>query len=153
MLRLRPSLATALVALATAIALASAWHSGGERWRKLREGHRAYSSYTEIDRRHAPIDAMGLPSDIFDFYAEHVERGDRVYVQVREGGFSAFMDLPTAVRYAARFYLLPALQTNDLEDATVVVTFFDDPSRLNIRYVTQAQAGAQPIFVSRIRAP
>ena len=153
MLRLRPSPATALATLATAIALASAWHSGGYMWRSLDQSHRTYRTYTDVQRRHAAIDAFDLPGDVFDFYADYVGRGDRVYLQTRESGLSSFIDLPTAVRYAARFYLLPAVQTNDLADATVVVTFFDDPSLLHVRYVTQRQAGLQPIFVSRIKAP
>jgi hypothetical protein len=49
--------------------------------------------------------------------------------------------------------LLPALQAVKLEDATVVVTFFEDPKLLRVRFLTQQQAGLQPIFVSRIKAP
>ena len=153
MLRLRPSPATALATLATAIALASAWHSGGHMWRSLDTGHRLYGAYTDAQRRHAPIDGLGLPSDVFDFYAQYVGPGDRVYFQTRASGYSSFVDLPTAVRYAGRFYLLPALEARDVADATVVVTFFDDPSSLHVRYATQRQAGLQPIFVSRIRGP
>ena len=94
-----------------------------------------------------------MPADIFDFYRQYVGRGDRVYFQVRESGFSSFVDLPTAIHYVGRYYLLPAIEATRLDDATVVVTFFDDPKRLHVRYITQQQAGIQPIFVSRIRAP
>jgi hypothetical protein len=149
----RPSAATALAAFATAIALASAWHSGERMWRHLGEQRRVYSDYTDVQRRHAAIDTMGLPSDIFDFYKQYVAKGDRVYFQIRESGFSQYFTLQEAVRAAGRWYLLPALEATDLDDATVVVTFFDDPKLLRARYVTQQQAGVQPIFVSRIKAP
>jgi hypothetical protein len=139
--------------VATVIALASAWHTAERMWRHLDEQRRVYANYTDTQRRHAPLDAMGVPSDIFDFYRQYLVRGDRVYFQVRESGYSAFYDLPTAIRFAGHYYLLPAIQAKDLADATVVVTFFDDPGRLPVRYVTQQQAGIQPIFVSRIRAP
>ena len=59
----RPSAATALAALATAIALASAWHSGERMWRHLDEQRRVYGNYTDAQRRHAAIDTMGLPSE------------------------------------------------------------------------------------------
>ena len=122
-------------------------------WRLLGREQRTYAVYTDVQRRHAPIDAMGLSSDIFDFYRQYVVKGDRVYFQVRESGFSSFLDYQTAFAYAGRYYLLPALQTTDLKDATVVVTYFEDPKQLHVRYVTQQRAGLQPIFVSRIRAP
>jgi hypothetical protein len=142
-----------LAGLATVIALASAWHSGPHVWRLLDRQERTYAAYTAEQRRLAPIEALGLPADVFAFYADYVGRGDRVYFQTREGGYSSYLDLPTAVRYAGRFALLPALEAPDLADATVVVTYFDDPARLGVPFVTQQQAGAQPIYVSRIRAP
>jgi hypothetical protein len=149
----RPSAATALAALATAIALASAWHSGGHMWRSLENSYGQYAPYTEKQREHAAIEAMGLPGDIFDYYAQYLLRGDRVYFQSRTGGLGAFIDLPTAVTYAGRFYLLPARQATSLDDATVVVSFFADPALLHVRFLTQQRAGLQPIFVSRISLP
>jgi hypothetical protein len=147
----RPS--TALAALATVVALASALHSGGHVWRHLVDQHRVYAAYDDTQRRRAPIEGLGLPADIFDFYRQYVVPGDRVYFQVRESGFSRFLDYRTAFRYAGRYAFLPALEATELEDATVVVTFFEDPKRLHVRYITQQQAGLQPVFVSRIRAP
>jgi len=149
----RPTAAVALAAVVTAIALVSAWHSGARVWRHLDGQRRVYGSYSDVQRRHALITTMSLPGDVFDFYRQFVGRGDRVYYQVRESGLGRFLDLQTAVRYAGRYYLLPALEATRLEDATVVVTFFEDPKLLRVPFVTQQQAGLQPIFVSRIRAP
>jgi hypothetical protein len=149
----RPSPATALAALATVVALASVLHSGGHVWRHLVNQHRVYATYSDTQRRHAPIDALGLPSDLFDFYRQFIVPGDRVYFQVKEGGYSQFLDYPTAFKYVGRFYFLPALEATDVKDATVVVTYFEDPKALHLRYLTQRQAGVQPIYVSRIRSP
>ena len=66
-------LPAAVVGVATVVALASAWHSGGHVWRRLDSGYRTYSAYTSTQRRHAPIDAIPLRSDVFDFYADHLE--------------------------------------------------------------------------------
>jgi len=68
-------------------------------------------------------------------------------------GLGPDLDLPSAVAAAGRFYLLPAVQATSLADATVVVSYFEDPSLLHLRFVTQVQAGEQPLYVSRIRAP
>jgi hypothetical protein len=149
----RPTPAAALAALATAIALASAWHSGGHMWRQLGKERRVYGAYSDTQRRQAFISELGLPPEVFDFYRQYVERGDRVYFQVQESGFSHHLDLPTAIRYIGRYYLLPALEAPDLQHATVVVSYFADPNQLGIRYLTQQRAGLQPIFVSRIRSP
>jgi len=149
----RPAPATALAVLATVVALGSALHSGRHVWHHLVVQHRVYAAYTDTQREHAPIDGLGLPSDIFDFYRQYVVPGDRVYFQVRESGFSRFLDYQTAFRYVGRYYLAPALEATDLKDATVVVTYFEDPNELHVRYLTQQRAGLQPIYVSRIEAP
>ena len=153
MLRSRPSLATAVAAVAAAVALASAWHSNAHMRRSLGTERHQYAAYTDEQRNHAAIQQLSLPGEVFDFYKDRVIRGDRIYFQVRQSGLGQFLDLPTAVRYAGRFYLLPAVEARDLADATVVLTFYDDPSLLKVRYVTQVQAGLQPIYVSRISVP
>jgi len=151
--RARPSLAALLAAVATVVALASAWHSGARIWRSLGSSHRIYAGYSDEERRRAPLQAMGLPGDVFDFYASFLVHGDRVYYQVKESGLGQFLDLPTAVRYAGNFYFLPAVHAHDLDDATVVVTHYGDPKLLHRRFVPQKEAGLQPFYVSRISAP
>jgi hypothetical protein len=135
------------------LALVSAANSGPDVWRALGDLRETYAPYTEADREHAPITELGLPADVFDFYRDRVRRGDRMYFQVQEGILGQFFDQPTAFAFAARFYLLPAGQARDLDDATVVLTLIDDPARLGVPFLLQQQAGEQPIFVSRIRMP
>ena len=80
-------------------------------------------------------------------------RGDRIYFQVKPSGFGRFFDLPSIVAAVGRFYLLPAVQVPDLREATVVLSYFADPSLLHIHFPIQSRAGLQPIFVSRIKTP
>ena len=48
----------------------------------------------------APIDAIPLPGDIFDWYTLRVRRGDRFYSQVLQSGFGA-LTLPQIVERVA----------------------------------------------------
>ena len=122
--------------------------------RRLLERERAaYATLTPDERRRGPVSAAGLDGGIFDFYAQYLSKGDRVYFQVMPSGFSSDYDLPTIVQALGRFYFLPAVQTTDLNDATVVVSYFEDPALLHRKFITQVRAGLQPLWVSRIRSP
>lgn len=143
----------AVVAVATVVALASSWHSGRHMWRLLGAEGRAYGSYSATDSRRAALTQIEMPGDIFDWYAQYVVHGDRAYYQVLPGGFSHDFDLPAIFGYAARYYLLPAVETTDLAHATIVISYHEDPGLLHVRFITQQRAGLQPIFVSRIRSP
>ena len=142
-----------LAGAATALALLSAWHAVGHMRRLLGEERTTYSAMTAADRRRAPVTRAGLDGQIFDFFAAFLVRGDRVYFQVMPSGYSPDFDLPGIVQALGRFYFLPAVQTENVGDATVVVSYFADPSLLDVKFVTQVRAGLQPLWVSRIRAP
>jgi hypothetical protein len=135
------------------LALLTAWHSLNHMRHLLGRERASYASLTPDERRRSPVTAVGLDGQIFDFYASLLSRGDRVYFQVMPGGFSSDYDLPTIVQALGRFYLLPAVQTTDLKDATVVVSYFEDPALLHTKFITQVRAGLQPLWVSRIRSP
>ena len=120
-------------------------------WRKIGREHATYAAMSPEQRRHAFIDQIPLPAYVFDFYAARVNRGDRVYFQVLPSGLGAFFTLPEAIAAVGRYYLLPAVAATGLSDANVVLTYHDDPAKLHINPVTQAQAGEEPIYVSRLR--
>jgi hypothetical protein len=149
----KPRATAVLILAATVVALASALHSGPHMWRRLGTERRTYAPLTPTERRRAPLDGIEVPGAIFDFYATYIAPGDRIYYQVMQSGLSHDLDLPAAVAAAGRFYLLPAVQTESLADATVVVSYFEDPALLHVHYITQQQAGVQPLYISRIRAP
>jgi hypothetical protein len=137
--------------LALVLALLSSWHSGGHVWRALRSERLTYDGLSPTEQQHAFITAMTLPPDAFDFYRPFVGKGDRVYYQVSPSGLSSFFTLEQAIEAAGRFYLLPSVQTGDLDQATVVVSFAADPGLLHRHFITQQREGLQENFVSRIR--
>ena len=148
--RVRPSLVTSLTVIVAAVGLYSAWHAGGHVWRASSSEYRTYAGYTDVQRRHAPVDGIPLPSEVFDFYAAHVHRGDRVYFQVVVEPFGNYLDLPGIVAATGRYYLLPALQVSDPRQATVVLSWRADPRRLHLRYASRERFGAKPFFASRV---
>ena len=143
----------AVVSVCTAVAFASVQHSWGHAWHRLALEHAQYAGYTEQERRDALISEAGMPPGVFDFLAKYIAPGDRVYYQVQPSGFSSFGDLPTIVEQIGRYYFMPAVQVTNLRQATVVVSWQEDPGTLHVHFVTQARAGLQEFFVSRIRSP
>jgi hypothetical protein len=137
-------------AVATALAGASALMHGPDVWSKLSRERARDAALTAQQREHAPLDALPLPANVFDYYRAHLRLGDRVYFQVLESGFGPFADLPTVVATVGRYYLLPAVAVEGLEDANVVVSWEADPGLLGLQFVEQHRAGLQLFFVSRI---
>jgi hypothetical protein len=148
----RRSLSWAVASAATVVALASAWHTGGHMWRRLTDDHRTYAAYSSDERKHAFVNAIPLPSNVFDWYRLYVGRGDRIYFQVPDQAFGS-VSLPVIVGDAGRFFLLPAVGVNDPKRATVVVSYTDDPGLLRLHYVTQQRLNLQPFFVTRLKSP
>jgi hypothetical protein len=142
-----------VVAALAAFALYSAWHAGGHVWRHLGAQRHEYAALTEEQRRRYLIERLPLPADVFDFYADRVRKGDRIYFHVMPSGFGPYFDLPGIVAAVGRFYLLPAVQVADVRDATVVLSYYADPGELGLHFATQVQAGQQPIYVSRLGSP
>jgi hypothetical protein len=105
---------------------------------------------TERERERTPITAIPLNADIFDFYRANLRPDDRVYFHVIESGFSPTIDYPGVVATAGRFWLLPAVRVEDVDDATVVVSWERDPSELDVSYSQHIRAGQQALWVSRI---
>jgi hypothetical protein len=131
-----------VAASAVALALASAWHSGRSVWHRLEHERTSFARLSDAQRRSFPIH----PSDAFDFFAQYTVPGDRVYFQAPPGRRAAFAA-------AGRYYLLPALVAAQLADATVVLSYDADPTRLHLHFVTQRRDGRRQIYVSRIGVP
>jgi hypothetical protein len=136
--------------VAIAFAGASAFMHGPDAWSKLGRERARDAALTAQERERAPLDALPLPANVFDFYRAHLRLGDRVYFQVLESGFGPFADLPTVVATVGRYYLLPAVAVDRLEDANVVVSWEADPGLLGLQFEEQHRAGLQLFFVSRV---
>jgi hypothetical protein len=143
--------AAAVAATATCVVAAASTLTSFDRiWDQLREERARDEALTEVERERAPIRAIPLTVEVFEFWSAFLRPGDRVYFHVLESGFSDFVDLPTVVAASGRFWLLPAVQVEDLDDATVVVSWERDPNDLDVLYSEQHRAGEQPFIVSRI---
>jgi hypothetical protein len=137
--------------LTCALAAVSAATQYDKPWNMLRAERARDEVLTARERREAPLTSIPLAAAVFDYYRAFLRPDDRVYFQVLERGFGDFADLPTLVSAAGRFWLLPAVQVADLEDATVVLSWERDPGELGIPFVEQHRSGKQQLFfVSRI---
>jgi hypothetical protein len=105
---------------------------------------------TAVERHRAPVTSIPLTVEVLEYYSAFLLPGDRVYFHVLESGFSSTLDLHGVVTTAGRFWLLPATQVEDVDEATVVVSWERDPGELGLRYSEQHRAGQQLFFVSRI---
>ena len=142
------ALAASLLVIAVA-ALSGVLHIR-EDWQRLGNGRARDAALSRSERARTPIDALPLPSNVFDFYRDRLRPGDRYYLQVLESGFGPFADLPTIVATVSRFYFLPAAQVATLAEANVVLSWEADPGLLGVRFSEQHRAGLQLFFVSRI---
>lgn len=143
-----PTTATVIAGVALLLALASTLHSGPKLWRGLGHERSASAALSGTRRRSAALEASGVPGAVFDFYSQFTVPGDRVYLQVAPGG-----GRPAAFAAAARYYLLPALVTDRLSDATVVISYGEQPSRLHRHFISRRQLGGREVYVSRIGVP
>jgi hypothetical protein len=147
---LRRSVALA-ASLTIAVALAvSAWHNVPHSWRLMRNEHRDFAGYSSAQRDRAFGNLIPLRMDILDFWRAQLRPGDRYWIQIPFEAFSTAANKKLVVRTVAHLYLLPAIETRRLADATVVLSWDADPGTLHLKYSDQARAGLQLIFVSRI---
>jgi hypothetical protein len=117
----------------------------------LEAEHRRFDGLDRPEREQTFGAAVPVPMEIFDFYRRNLRADDRFYVQAPAEAFGQFADKETVVRNVARYYLLPAVEVERPEDATVVLSYDSDPGLLPLEYSGQIRAGLQLIFVSRVR--
>jgi hypothetical protein len=143
--------AAAVSALATcAVAAVSVLTSYDDTRDTLAESRNRNRALTEQERERAPISSIPLTVEVLEYYDSFLRPDDRVYFHVLESGFGAGLDLRSVVTAAGRYWLLPAVEVEDVDDATVVVSWERDPAELGLRFSEQQRAGQQLFFVSRI---
>jgi hypothetical protein len=140
-----------VVSLAAVCALAwTGWHDVPRSWRLMRNEHARFAGYSRAQRDQAFGALIPIRMDIFDFWRAQLRRDDRYWIQIPPEAFSTNGDKKLVVRSIAHLYLLPAIETRHLSDATVVLSWDADPAALHLTYSEQERAGLQLIFVSRI---
>jgi hypothetical protein len=147
----RPLVGSAVAAATVAALVWSGWHDVPRSWRLMRDQHVQYASMTRTQRDQAFGALVPIRMDIFDFWRAWLRPGDRYYIQIPNEAFSSTADKKLVVRTISHLYLLPATEAKDLADATVVLSWDDDPAKLHLHYIEQERAGLQLIFVSRVR--
>jgi hypothetical protein len=138
---------TVLAAVALLLAITSAVRAGPHAWRALGAERRTYAGYTSTEDRHAFLAALRVDTQAFDFFASHLRKGDRFYLQVPVATDENIDELGAA-EAASSFYLLPAVRTTDARDATVVLSYDADPRVLGLRLARRVRDGSRPFSVS-----
>jgi hypothetical protein len=144
-------LAPIVIAAVTFLALVSVWHSARPTWDGLRTDYRVYSDYSEEGRVDAASQMAGIAGGLFRFLSAEIGRGDRVYFQVPRRSYGT-LDLHDTIAALGRYYLLPAVEVTDPDDATVVVSYESDPGELHREFLRQEHYGPT-VVVSWLASP
>ena len=147
----RARAAAALAIVALAVALASGLKALPGTWRWLSDQHSQFAGLSASERAQEPGTAQLLPVDAFDFFRSKLGDGDRYYLAVTQGGFSAGVDRAQAGRIFGRFYLLPAIQVESPQDADTVLTVGIDPRTLGVPLEDVVKFEGGNYFAARVR--
>jgi hypothetical protein len=139
-------------ALAVVVALAySGWKDVPHAWRLLKTQHTAYAGYTGAQKERLFATSIPMSMDAFDFWRFYLQSHDRYYLQMPPEPFSSFANKRQIAQAIAHIYLLPATETQSLNDATVVLSLDANPTTLDRRFADQHESGLQEIYFSRLR--
>jgi hypothetical protein len=133
------------------IALASGLKELPGTWRWLSGQRSQFAHLSAQERAEEPGTAQLLPVDAFDFFRTELDKGDRYYLAVKRGTFSAGVDRATAGRIFGRFYLLPAVQVDAPANADVVLTVGIDPHSLGVRLGRVSKFPGGNYFAARVQ--
>jgi hypothetical protein len=136
---------------AAAVALASGLKDLPGTWRWLSRQRTQFAGLSAQERAQEPGTAQLLPVDAFDFFRSRLREGDRYYLAVERGGFSAGVDRATAGRIFGRFYLLPSVQVASPGKADVILTVGIDPRSLGVPLGRVEKFSGGNYFVARVR--
>ena len=121
--------ARALAAASILVAAASATLGISRVWPRLDTLQRTYAPLSKPDAESYPARDLGLDPAVFDFYKRHLEPGERFYVHAPQRG-------PVTVWLKARswawYWLAPAIEVGELQQARAIVSYDADPARLGV---------------------
>ena len=134
------------------VALAySGWKDVPHTWRLLKTQHGAYAGYPTAQKERLFATSIPMSMDAFDFWRFYLRSRDRYYLQMPPEPFSSFANKRQIAQAIAHIYLLPAIETQSLDDATVVLSLDANPTTLDRRFSDQHESGLQEIYFSRLR--
>jgi hypothetical protein len=145
-------LGASAAALAVVAALAySGWKDLPHTWRLLKTQHSTYAGYTAAQKERLFATSIPMSMDAFDFWRFYLQSRDRYYLQMPPEPFSSFANKRQIAQAIAHIYLLPATETQRLDDATVVLSLDANPTTLHRGFSDQHESGLQEIYFSRLR--
>ncbi len=136
---------------ALVIALASGLKDVPGTWHWLSGQRSQFAKLTAGDRAAEPGTAQLLPVDAFDYFRAALHRGDRYYLAVEPGAFSAGVSREQAGRIFGRYYLLPAVQVETPAKADVVLTVGIDPHTLGVPLGPVQKFAGGNYFIARVQ--
>jgi len=136
---------------ALVVALASGAKDLPGTWRWLSGQRSQFARLSAQDRAEEPGTAQLLPVDAFDYFRARLHRGERYFLAVEPGTFTAGVDRATAGRIFARFYLLPAVQVGAPAQAQAVLTVGIDPHSLGVPLGPIDKFAGGNYFFARVR--
>jgi hypothetical protein len=144
-------IAASAAAVAVVVALAySGWKDVPHSWRLVKSQHASYAGYSRAQKERLFGTSIPMSMDDFDFWRFYLRPGDRYYLQMPPEPFSSFADKRQIAQAIAHIYLLPAIETLSLDDATVVLSLDANPTSLDRVYTDQHESGLQEIYFSRL---
>jgi len=144
-------LGAAAAVAALAVALASGVKDYRGTWHWLSGQRSQFARLSAQDRAAEPGTAQLLPVDAFDYFRARLHRGDRYYLAVEPGAFTAGVSREQAGRIFGRYYLLPAVQVETPAKADVVLTVGIDPHTLGVPLGTVEKFAGGNYFVARVQ--
>jgi hypothetical protein len=141
----------AAAAIATVVACISVWAAAGTTWDELRAEYDVHAARSDESREFAPIEGAGFTGNLFVFFTSSIDGDDRFFLQAPRRPYGT-LDLHDTLAALVRYFLLPAVQVTELDDATVVISYEADPARLGRQFFAQSRNGPQ-IYVSRLVNP
>ena len=119
-------------------------------WSSVAKQRALYNDLTPLERQNATSAVVADPR-VLDFWSERVHRGDRYYLNLLPAtqGFGA--GWPQVVGEIAAYFLAPATQVADPARATVVLSWDEDPARVEIPLASSVVLPGTEVYVSRVK--
>jgi hypothetical protein len=147
----RRRVASVAAALGVVVLIAySGWKDVPHAWRTMHSQYAGYKNYTHAQKERLFGTSIPMSMEDFDFWRGQLRSGDRYYLQMPPEPFSSFANKRQIAQAIAHIYLLPAVETLNLDDATVVLSLDATPTVLDRSFSQQLEAGLQQIYFSRL---
>jgi hypothetical protein len=143
---------TSLIGVVAFVLLAAvgSWREAGSTWSSVAKQRVLYRGLTPLERQNASSAAVADPR-VLDFWSEHVHRGDRYYLNLLPATPGFDVGWPQVVGEIAGYFLTPATQVANPARATVVLSWDEDPARVEVPLASSVPLPGTEVSVSRVK--